>query len=225
MGLRDTVMNKLVVPRVKRLTPSAAGRVARAAFDKAVDGIGPLSAAAAYAEKRRAKAGGDTARAIKAIISDHTRLATVEGFATNIGGLVSMAVLVPANIVGIALIQSRMVAAIAHLRGYDLADPRVRTAVFAAMLGSKAVRELRSDNRLPSRPRDIATGPPADPDMTNKISAAVTGEIMARAAGRSTAGFVTRRIPVLGGVVGGTTDGWTTRQIGKYAARELSTLR
>lgn len=225
MGLRDLVMSKVVLPRVKRLTPSAAGRVARAAFEKAVDGIGPLQPAAQYAENQKKKAGGDGARAIKAIITEHTRLAAVEGFATNLGGLISMAVLVPANIIGIALIQCRMVAAIAHLRGYDLADPRVRTAVFGAMLGSKSVRQLESNNQLPSRPRDVATGPPIDTSTANQISAAVTGEIMARAAGRSTVTFVGRRVPILGGVVGGTTDAWSTRQIGKYAARELTTLR
>jgi uncharacterized protein (DUF697 family) len=225
MGLRDVVMSKVVLPRVKRLTPSTAGRVARAAFERAVDGVGPLQPAAEHAENQKKKAGGDSARAIKAIIADHTRLAAVEGFATNLGGLVSMAVLVPANIIGIALIQCRMVAAIAHLRGYDLTDSRVRTAVFAAMLGSKSVRELESNNLLPSRPRDIATGPPIDPATTNQISAAVTGEIMARAAGRSTVTVVGRRVPVLGGLVGGTTDAWSTRSIGRYAARELTTLR
>ena len=43
-----------------------------------------------------------------------------------------MAVTVPANIAGLALIQCRMVAAIAHLRGYDLDDRRTRNAILAA---------------------------------------------------------------------------------------------
>ena len=49
----------------------------------------------------------------------------------------------------------------------------------------------------------------------------MTGEIIARAAGRSTATMIGKRVPVVGGVVGGATDSFTTRQIGKYAAREL----
>lgn len=218
------VMSKVVLPQVKKMTPNAAGKVARAAFERAVDGVGPLRPVAQYAEDQKKKAGGDGGAAIKAIIAEHTKLAAVEGFATNIGGLVSMAVLVPANIVGIALIQCRMVAAIAHLRGYDLTDPRVRTAVFAAMLGSKSVKQLEQDSQIPARPRDVATGPSLDAATMDRISAAVTGEIMARAAGRSTVTFIGRRIPVLGGVVGGTTDAWSTRQIGRYAARELTTL-
>lgn len=224
MGVRDILMNRLVLPAVKQATPDSAARIARTAFEKAVDGVGPLKGAAADADRRLAEAGGNVERAIADVISDHTRMAAVEGFATNIGGLVSMAVLIPANIAGIALIQCRMVAEIAHLRGYDLTDPRVRTAVFAAMLGSTAVSDLEKDKRLPSRPRQIATGPMLDTESRDRISAAVTGEIIGRAAGRSTVSFAGKRVPVLGGVVGGATDLWSTRRIGKYAAREFSQL-
>lgn len=224
MGVRDVLMSRVVLPAVKQLTPDSASRVARTAFEKAVDGVGPLKGAAADADRRLQKADGNVERAIADVISDHTRMAAVEGFATNIGGLVSMAVLVPANIAGIALIQTRMVAEIAHLRGYDVSDPRVRTAVFAAMLGAKTVRELERGQKLPSGPRAIATGPVLDVESRDRISAAVTGEIIARAAGRSTVTFVSKRVPILGGIVGGATDSWSTRQIGKYAAREFTHL-
>jgi uncharacterized protein (DUF697 family) len=224
MGVRDILMNRLVMPAVKNATPDSAARIARIAFEKAVDGVGPLKPAAKDADRRLEKAGGDVGSAIEDVIGDHTRMAAVEGFATNIGGLASMAVLIPANIAGIALIQCRMVAEIAHLRGYDLTDPRVRTAVFAAMLGANVVRNLEKGDKLPSRPRAIATGPLLDGVTRDRISAAVAGEIIARAAGRSTVTFVGKRVPVLGGVVGGATDSWTTRKIGKYAAREFTQL-
>lgn len=222
MSLRDTVMNRVVIPGVRRATPEASGKIALLAFGKAVDGIGPLSPAAKYADKRLEKAGGDVEQAIAEIIKDHTRLAAAEGFVTNLGGLASKAATIPANVIGIAVLQCRMVAAIAHLRGYDLTDSRVRTAVFATMLGSKAVRQLLSSKRLPSRPRDIATGPVLDEKTSNRIGAAVIAEIIARAAGRSTATVLGRLIPGLGGLIGGVTDGWTTRQIGKYAKTEHS---
>ena len=217
-------MNRLVMPAVKNATPDSAARIARIAFEKAVDGVGPLKPAAKDADQRLEKANGNVASAIEDVIGDHTRMAAVEGFATNLGGLASMALLIPANIAGIALIQCRMVAEIAHLRGYDLTDPRARTAVFAAMLGADVVRNLEKNDKLPSRPRAIATGPLLDGVTRDQISAAVAGEIIARAAGRSTVTFVGKRVPVLGGVVGGATDSWTTRKIGKYAAREFTQL-
>ncbi|WP_134325150.1 EcsC family protein [Cumulibacter soli] len=220
MGLRDTLLNRVIIPRVQRATPEASGKVARVAFGKALDGIGPLRPAAVYADARLQKANGNVREAIAGIISDHTKLAAVEGFATNIGGLASKVATIPANVVGIAILQCRMVAAIAHLRGYDLGDDRVRTAVFATILGSKAVRKLLAEDRIPSRPRDIATGPPIDEKTANQIGAAVIGEIIARAAGRSTASFIGRSIPGLAGIIGGATDGWTTRQVGRYASKE-----
>lgn len=220
MGLRDTFMNRVVVPGIRRATPEASGKLARLALGKAVDGVGPLTPAAKYAERRLESSDGNVERAIGDIISHHTRLAAAEGFVTNLGGLASRAALVPANVLGIAVLQCRMVAAIAHLRGYDLNDSRVRTAIFATMLGSKTVRALLSRKQLPSRPREIATGPHLDEQTSNKIAAAVTSEIVARSVGRSTAGFLGRAIPGMGGFVGGTTDAWTTRQIGKYAKGE-----
>ena len=67
------------------------------------------------------------------------RYAGAQGFVTNLGGLVTAAVTIPANITGLALIECRMIAGIAHLRGYDLDDPRVRNAILVCMLGEDEV--------------------------------------------------------------------------------------
>ena len=76
------------------------------------------------------------------MIENHVRYAGAQGFVTNLGGLVTAAVTIPANITGLALIQCRMIAGIAHLRGYDLDDPRVRNAILACMLGEDTVNAL-----------------------------------------------------------------------------------
>ena len=46
-------------------------------------------------------------RAVHEVIENHVRLAGAQGFATNVGGLVTAAVTIPANIAGLALIQCR----------------------------------------------------------------------------------------------------------------------
>ena len=74
------------------------------------------------------------------VIENHVRYAGAQGFVTNLGGLATAAVALPTNITGLALIQCRMVAGIAHLRGYDLDDPRVRNAILACILGEDAVK-------------------------------------------------------------------------------------
>ena len=67
-----------------------------------------------------------------------------------------MAVTVPANIAGLALIQCRMVAGILHLRGYDLEDARVRTAILACLLGEERILNKIKKHELPGTPMEIA---------------------------------------------------------------------
>ena len=93
------------------------------------------------------------------MIDQHIRLAGVQGFVTSIGGLVTLPVALPANLTGLAIVQARMVASIAHLRGYDLDDPRVRTAVITCLLGEDGVTDRLKKSSLPTSPLAIATAP------------------------------------------------------------------
>ena len=99
------------------------------------------------------------------MIENHVRYAGAQGFVTNIGGVVTMAVTIPANVAGLALIQCRMIAGIAHLRGYDLDDPRVRNAILTCMLGEDAVNAMIRKKKLPAPPMALATAPVHDPDL------------------------------------------------------------
>ena len=128
---------------------------------------------------------------------------------------------IPANVVGVTLVQCRLIAGIAHLRGYDLEDARVRNAILACILGEDEVRDLVRTSSFPSSPMGIATSPVHDPALDELISREVTTDLLARTAGRRAVTMVGRRVPLLGGVVGGGSDALTTWHIGQYAAREL----
>lgn len=202
----------------------APGRVAGfvlEAFDRAVDGVGPLPGAATSADRALAAADGDPEEAISELIIKHAQWASGQGFLTNLGGIATMAVTVPANVSGLALVQCHLVGGIAHLRGYDLHDRKVRNAVLACMLGKDTVKSLIKSHRLPSSPMALATAPVLDPGLDRAIAAEVAAELIARAAGKRTASFVARRVPGLGGVIGGSSDGWSTWQVGRYAKAEL----
>jgi hypothetical protein len=198
----------------------AAGYV-RSMLDKAIDGIGPLRSAAASADSRLVDAKGDVEEAVKALVRLHVGLAGVQGFVTNLGGIASLAVSMPANVIGVTLVQCHLVAGIAHLRGYDLEDARVRNAILACMLGEDEVRDLVRTSSFPSSPMGIATSPVHDPVLDELVSREVTTDLLARTAGRRAVTMVGRRVPLLGGVVGGGSDALMTWQIGQYAAREL----
>jgi hypothetical protein len=198
----------------------AAGYV-RSMLDKAIDGVGPLRSAAASADSRLVDANGDVEEAVKALVRLHVGLAGVQGFVTNLGGIASLAVAMPANVVGVTLVQCHLVAGIAHLRGYDLEDARVRNAILACMLGEDEVRDLVRTSSFPSSPMGIATSPVHDPVLDELVSREVTTDLLARTAGRRAVTMVGRRVPLLGGIVGGGSDALMTWQIGQYAAREL----
>ena len=132
-----------------------------------------------------------------------------------------MAATIPVNITGLALLQTRMVAGIAHLRGYDLDDPRVRNAILLCTLGEDTVRELVKKKKIPGTPWVIATAPAHDPELETVVAGEVTSALVNRVVGKRAAGTVIRRIPLAGGVWGGSADAFATWQVGKYAAREL----
>lgn len=220
MGLKQTVGRQLA-PRIQELAPGLTTGFVREALNRAIDGVGPLAPAARAADKQLREQRGDVRRAVHEVIENNVRIAGAQGFVTNLGGLVTMAVAIPANVTGLAVIQCRMVAGIAHLRGHDLDDPRVRNAILAMLLGEQQVEELVRKKKLPTTPMALATAPAHDPTIDGVISAVVATDLITRVAGKRLATTVGRRIPVVGGMVGMGADGFATWKIGRYADREL----
>ncbi len=220
MGVKETVGRQLA-PRVTRLAPSLTAGFVREALDRAIRGVGPLPPAAKAAEKQLAEQNGDVAKAVRELIENHVRYAGAQGFVTNLGGLVTAALTIPANITGLALIQCRMVAGIAHLRGYDLEDPRVRNAILVGILGEDSVNALIKRRKIPAPPMALATAPQHDPNLDATISVEVATDLISRVAGKRLATTVGRRVPVVGGLVGASADGYITWRIGRYVDREL----
>jgi uncharacterized protein (DUF697 family) len=210
-----------LAPAAQRFAPQAAAGVLRQVLEIAIDGYQRFPGAERVAERQLEKAGDDAQLAVDAVIDQHIRLAGVQGFVTSIGGLVTLPVAMPANLTGLAVVQARMVAAIAHLRGYDLDDPRVRTAVITCLLGEDGVTDRLKKSSLPTSPLAIATAPVFDPELDRQVAGEVVGELIARIGGKRMGLMVTRRIPLLGGAVGAGVDGWSTYQVGQYADKSL----
>lgn len=220
MGVTKNIGRQLA-PRISNLAPGLTTTFVREALSRAINGVGPLAPAAAAADKQLAEQGGHVDRAVHEIIENHVRIAGAQGFVTNLGGLVTAAVTIPANITGLALIQCRMIAGIAHLRGYDLEDPRVRNAILEALLGDEVVAEMVKKKQLPAPPMAVATAPTHDPQLDTIIATVVASNLISRVAGKRLATTVGRRVPVVGGLVGAGADGYSTWRIGRYADREL----
>jgi len=220
MGMAGSI-GKRLAPRVQRMAPELTASFVREALQRAIHGVGPLPAAAIAADKQLWEQNGDVDAAIHEVIENHVRYAGMQGFGTNLGGLVTAAITIPANVTGLALLQCRMVAGIAHLRGYDLDDPNVRNAILACTLGEDTVNSLVRKKKLPAPPMAIATAPTHDPHVDTVMSAEVASSLITNVAGKRVATTVGRRVPVVGGLVGAGADAFATWQVGRYADREL----
>ena len=207
------------------LVPGASAKVLTALIDIAIEGKGKFPGAKAWAGRTLERSGGDVEVAINRIVRWSVAMGGAQGFATNIGGLLTMAVTLPANLAGIAMVQSRMVACIAHLRGHDLDDQRVRSAIMMVLLGRTGVEDLIANGKLPSTPLVVATAPTEDPELEAQVAERVLGSLMGEAGGKRAAAFVGRKIPVIGGGVGLLTDGYSTSAIGRYAKDQFISRR
>ncbi len=224
MSAKGTATSQLagnLGPRLPHLAPELTATFVREALDRAIHGIGPLPPAAEAADKQLREQQGDVDRGIREVIENHVRYAGAQGLLTGLGGVVTATVTIPANVAGLALIQARMVAGIAHLRGYELTDPRVRNAILTCTLGEEGVNGLIKERKLPAPPMAIATAPVHDPHLDTLLSAEVASDLITRVAGKRLAITIARRVPIVGGAFGMGADGFATWQIGRYAGREL----
>ena len=201
--------------------PQAAGNLLRRILQTAIDGSSTFPGARATAAKHLQRQDGRVGDAIESIIDSHVRLGTAQGFVTNLGGIAIAPVAIPANLAGVAIVQVRMIASIAHLRGYDIDDRRVRTAIVMCLLGGEQIGHHVASGKLPTSPMAIATAPVFDPDLDARVAETVLGALVTRVGGKHFPLMVTRRIPLLGGGVGALLDGMATYQLGQFAKGEL----
>jgi hypothetical protein len=184
------------------------------AYDRATGTIPGWGSVADFAERHRKSRGGSTEKAIDDLIAWQVGYAGAIGFVSNLGGLITMPAAVPANLASVILIQLRMVAAIAYLRGYKVDDERVRTMAFICLTGSSAATTILEKFGIPLGAK-LATGmimqiPRA---ILLKINQAVGFRLVTKA---GTTGIVnlTKFVPIVVVSSGGTFDAAVTRGIG-----------
>jgi EcsC protein family len=196
------------------------GRLVQVLLDAGIDGLGPMKSARELADLARR----DTRTpegALKKIVRSHVVKGGVGGFVTSVGGFVTMPIALPANVVEFYVGATRMVAAIATLRGYDVNDPQVRTAVLLTLVGSEADEVLAKAGLTGGTGKVVGLVgtqlPPAALLMVNKA----IGFRLLRGFGEKAFSKLGRGIPVAGGVVGGGIDVWMMKRIADHAMNEF----
>lgn len=223
MGIKRTVTTWAGNEVARRGAPQLASRGAQQFLSKAIDGFPGFPSAQDTAQRKLAKR-RDVDRAIRDVIDAHIRLAGVQGFVTNLGGVIAMPVAIPANLAGMAALQLRMVASILYLRGYDISDPRVRTAALLTLLGQDTVAKSVKSGTLDGTPYDVAVSV-ADlpPSRTELVASRVMTELLGRIGGKHATLSIAKRVPMVGGAVSAGVDALSTYSIGRYARNEFPT--
>lgn len=222
MNLRRTLAALAAGEAGKRIAPYAASGAARTFLTRAIDGVQGFPGAREVAQRQLVEH-SDAERAVKALIEQHVRLAGVGGFVSQVGGIVTLPVTLPANIAGLGALQLRMSAGIAHLRGHDVTAPRVRIAALATLLGEDGVAEALASGVLPSTPRDLAFGPPlVDEELRTRLTGAVGQQLLTRVTTKRAGLTLARGVPLIGGTIGAGTDAFHTWRVGRYAESEFT---
>lgn len=200
------------------------------------DGVGPLTGSAHYAQARLGAAGGahsgagtdqtefvpggvEAEQAISRIIGESVAAAGTAGFVTGLGGFVTMAVTLPANIAGAVIINARMVGAIAYLRGYELRDPHTEAMLMLSLVGSNAQKAAAAAG--------VRIGAIASKKALQALPIALVRAINRKAGFMLLAKYGTKRgvitlakgIPVAGAATGAAIDSSFTALVGKTAKK------
>ena len=186
-------------------------------YEKAVDGLPGMETAQELANKYLNRY-NSTDEAIDKFIKWQQAKCATSGFLTGLGGIITLPVAIPANISSVIYVQTRMVAAIAHMRGFDLKDDQVRTLVYVALTGQSAADILKQAG--------IKFGTKMSTVLIKKIPFEVIKQINKAVGFRLVTKFgqtgvinLGKGIPFVGGIIGGTVDAVGTSTIGKTAKR------
>lgn len=201
------------------LLGGATTRMIENLLDIGIDGRGPFDSAQRVADVARAERPG-AEQAVDAIVRSHLKLGAAGGFVTSMGGFITMTISLPANVLEFYALATRMVASIASVRGYDIKQPEIRSAILLTLIDAEADDLLRkagvvTTGRLSNLAVQRLPGP-----VLMVVNKAVAFRILATA-GRTTFSHFGKLVPVVGGAVGAGLDMYLLKRIADSARHEF----
>ena len=188
-------------------------------LDIGIDGRGPFHSAQRIADVARAgKPDGD--QAVDAVVPQHLKLAAAGGFVTGLGGFITLPVALPLNILEFYLVATRMVAAIASVRGYDIRQPEIRSAVLLTLVGADSDDLLKkagvtATGRLSNLAAQRLPGP-----ALMVVNKAVAFRLLSQL-GKKSLTRLGKGVPLVGGAVGAGLDVYLLKRIADQARHEF----
>ncbi|MCY0388441.1 EcsC family protein [Robbsia sp. Bb-Pol-6] len=185
------------------------------AYEKSVNGVPGLDSAVEMAESYM-KEGISSYDQSNSLIRWQNTKAITSGFITGLGGILTLPVAIPANIASVLYVQIRMIAAIAHIGGYNVRDDKVKALVYSCLVANSAKDVLKDIG--------VAVGNKVALNAVKSISGKTIQEINKKVGMKlftkfGEKGFINlgKAVPLIGGVIGGTFDGIATNTVGNIA--------
>jgi uncharacterized protein (DUF697 family) len=200
-----------------QLTESKVSKLLDWAYDQSINGLPGTDTAYEIAENFMSKH-PSVDQAINSLIRWQNTKSATSGFLTGLGGLITLPVAIPANIASVTYVQIRMIAAIAHMRGYDLKDDQVKTFVFVCLTGQAASDLLKQAGIKAGTAITKQAIKKIPKELIKAINKAVGFRLVTKF-GKTGVVNLGKAVPLVGGVIGGTVDGIGTNVIGKTAKK------
>lgn len=158
--------------------------------------------------------------AAKDMINKQVIKCTTSGFITNLDGVITLPVTIPANVGSVMYVQMRMIACAVYMAGYDVHTDQVQTLVYACLAGVSVMEVAKKAG--------IKIGQKGLENLIDKIPGKVliainqkVGFRMLTKFGETGAINIGKAIPVVGGVIGGGFDFIDTKFIGNRAYNQF----
>ena len=142
------------------------------------------------------------------------------GFLTGLGGLITLPASVPAALGASWIVQARMSAAIAVIHGHDVREERVRTFVLLTLLGDAGKEVIRKAGIKIGQRATLALVKKMPGRILVEINKKIGFRLLTKAGERGIVNL-TKMIPLVGGVVGGTVDAIACQTVGSVAKRSF----
>jgi len=201
-----------------------ATRLIQNILDLGIDGKGWFHSADRVADHALA-AHPDPEAAVDAIVRHHVRLGAASGFLTSAGGFFTLPIALPANVLGFYLIATRMVASIAKVRGYDLRQEEIRTAVLLTLVGADADDLLKKAGM--ASPGGTLSNLAAQrlPGPAMMVVQKGVGFRLLATVGKNSLVRLGKIVPIVGGVIGAGLDSWMQHKVAVSAKKEFPPAR
>jgi hypothetical protein len=201
-----------------------ATRLIQNILDLGIDGKGWFHSASKVADDALAEH-RDSEAAVDAIVRQHIRLGGASGFVTSAGGFFTLPVALPANVLGFYLVATRMVAAVARVRGYDLRQEEIRTAVLLTLVGADADDLLKKAGM--ASPGGTLSNLAAQrlPGPAMMVVQKGVGFRLLATVGKNSLVRLGKIVPIVGGVIGAGLDSWMQHKVAVSAKREFPPAR